>query len=180
MIRRALTIAAAGVVLVVPAGCELGARPGGADETRAGALASIGPTTDARLVRVVDGDTMHVEVDGERVRVRLIGVDAPELARDGQPAELLAGDATDAAADLLDDTPTLVLERDRSDTDRFGRLLRYVWQRVDGRWRLLNAELVRLGLADARDYRPDTGRQRALDDAEREAREAGRGIWAAP
>ena len=180
MIPRAAAIAAATVVLIAASGCELDGGGGAVDRTGTADLASIGPTTDARVVRVVDGDTIHVEIDGDRATVRLIGMDAPEAARDGQPPERLAGDATDVAADLLDDAPVLVLERDRSDTDRFGRLLRYVWQPIDGGWRLLNAELVRLGMADARDYRPDTGRQRALDEAEREAREAGRGIWAAP
>ena len=165
------------LMLTMLAGCDLdAARPAG----DAGNLTSIGPTTPARFVRAVDGDTIHVEVGGERLIVRLIGIDAPERARAGQPGEALASEAGRTALDLLDDAPELVLERDRSDTDRFGRLLRYVWQSVDGRWRLVNAELVRLGMAEARDYRPDTSRQRMLDDAEDEARRERRGIWAIP
>jgi micrococcal nuclease len=175
---RLLTLAA--VTALALAGCELDAGGRGADPGGADGLASIGPTTRARFVRAVDGDTIHVEIDGEQLTVRLIGLDAPELARGGEPAEPLATDATEAAVDLLDDAPSLVLERDRSDTDRFGRLLRYVWQPVGGDWRLLNAELARLGLAEARDYRPDTGRQAILDAAEDEARRARRGIWGAP
>lgn len=180
MIPGARGLAALLVAIAASAGCELtsGGEAPGADH--ADQLASIGPTTAARFVRAVDGDTIHVEIGGERVTVRLIGLDAPELARNGQPAEPLAGDATEAVIDLLDDEPALVLERDRSDTDRFGRLLRYVWQSVDGQWRLINAELVRLGMADARAYRPDTGRQGTLDAAEDDARRDRRGIWAAP
>ena len=179
MIPRARRLAAVVVAAVTVAGCVLeGADRGG--DVDGGPLPTIGPTTMARFVRAVDGDTIHVELDGQRVTVRLIGLDAPELARDGQPAEPLADGATEALVDLLDDAPALALERDRSDTDRFGRLLRYAWQSVDGRWRLVNAELVRLGLAEARDYRPDTGRQETLDAAEDEARDERRGIWATP
>ena len=179
MIPRACRLAAVVVAAATVAGCVL-QEADRSGEVDGGALPTIGPTTTVRFVRAVDGDTIHVELDGERVTVRLIGLDAPELARDGQPAEPLADAATEALIDLLDDAPALVLERDRSDTDRFGRLLRYAWQSVGGRWRLVNAELVRLGLAEARDYRPDTSRQGTLDAAENEARDERRGIWAAP
>jgi len=66
------------------------------------------------------------------------------------------------------------LERDISETDRYGRLLRYVY--VDDV--LVNAELVRQGLAQAKAYPPDTRYQGYLEEMEAEAREAGRGIWA--
>jgi micrococcal nuclease len=67
-----------------------------------------------------------------------------------------------------------LLERDVSETDRFGRLLRYVW--VDGV--LINAELVREGWAQSSSYPPDVRYQACFRQLEREAREAGRGIWA--
>jgi micrococcal nuclease len=66
------------------------------------------------------------------------------------------------------------LERDVSQTDKYGRLLRYVY--VDGI--LINAELVRLGLAEAKAYPPDTKYQEALEELEAEAKEAGLGMWA--
>ena len=65
------------------------------------------------------------------------------------------------------------LERDVTDRDRYGRLLRYVF--VDDIF--VNARLVRLGLAKARAYPPDTKYQHVLEQAELEAKEAGRGIW---
>jgi micrococcal nuclease len=78
----------------------------------------------------------------------------------------------------------VVLETDVSETDDFGRLLRYVWLAPDdpaetgtGSWRLVNLELVHAGLAKARDYPPDTKYSDLLDAAEAEARAAGRGIW---
>ena len=66
------------------------------------------------------------------------------------------------------------LEQDVSDTDRYGRLLRYVYIGDI----FVNAELVRRGLAYAQAYPPDTKYQRLLEELEMEARLAGRGIWA--
>ena len=66
------------------------------------------------------------------------------------------------------------LEQDISETDKYGRLLRYVY--VDDV--LVNAELVKLGLAEARAYPPDTKHQELLEQLENEARQAGRGMWA--
>ena len=66
------------------------------------------------------------------------------------------------------------LERDVSETDRYGRLLRYVW--VDDI--LVNAELVRQGLAETKAYPPDTKYQDYLEQMEKEARQGGRGMWA--
>jgi micrococcal nuclease len=122
----------------------------------------------ARVVAVVDGDTLTVRVDGRVERVRLIGINAPESG------ECLAGAATRRLAALVADGPVR-LERDVSDRDGYGRLLRYV--HADGE--LVNAALVRSGLALSRAYPPDTRRQPELDQAQREARRAGRGQWAA-
>ena len=141
------------------------------------ALATIGPVERATVRRVVDGDTVHVEIGGRREIVRYIGIDAPELGRDGTPPEPLAREAADANAALVT-ARRVVLERDVSDVDRFGRLLRYVWVDTPGGWQSVNAELVERGLEDARAYPPDTARQRALDAAESAARGAGRGMWA--
>jgi len=151
----------------------------GTSDRGAGDFASIGPTATARVVRVVDGDTVQVEIAGERQTVRYIGIDAPEVARGGVPAEPLSREATAANADLVAGR-TVVLERDVSDVDRFDRLLRYVWVSNDGGWQFVNEELVRLGLADARRYQPDTARQDELDAAESAARSAARGLWATP
>lgn len=65
------------------------------------------------------------------------------------------------------------LEKDVSNTDRYGRWLRYVY--ADGL--MINGEIVRLGLARAHGYPPDTKYQGYLDRLEQEARQAGRGMW---
>lgn len=131
------------------------------------------------VVRVVDGDTILVEVDGARERVRYIGLDAPEVANaeNGTPAEC-GSDAARVANEALVMGSSVGLERDISDRDRFGRLLRHVWL-LDGEDRLVGALLVADGAVEARSYPPDTGRDGQLDALERAARDAGAGIWGA-
>jgi micrococcal nuclease len=102
-------------------------------------------------------------------RVRYIGMDTPEMS----PLEPFAREATQANRDLVEGK-TVRLEKDVSDTDRYGRLLRYVW--VDST--MVNLELVRRGLARAHAYPPDTRYQLLLEAAEIEARLKGLGMWA--
>lgn len=122
----------------------------------------------ARVVEVVDGDTVVVALDGERERVRLIGINAPERG------ECLA---EEAARWLRDRTAgrDVELVPDRTDRDQYGRLLRYV--ELDGAD--VGAELVRAGLALARRYPPDNARADEYEDAQAAAEDAGAGMWGA-
>lgn len=138
-----------------------------------------GPTERAQVVRVVDGDTIVVRIGGREERVRYIGLDAPEVANAGAGigAEC-GGDEARATNDRLVAGEELVLERDVSDRDRFGRLLRHAWL-GNGAWRLVGLELVEAGAAKARSYPPDTARDAQLGAAERRARDQGAGLWGA-
>lgn len=118
------------------------------------------------VVQVIDGDTIVIE-GGERVRY--IGVDTPEL--EPNPAQF-AREARDLNRSLVEGK-RVVLEKDISDRDRFGRLLRYVYV---GRV-LVNAELVREGAAVALPYPPDTRYQGCLSAVQREAVADRRGVW---
>ncbi len=89
-------------------------------------------------------------LNGEEVSVRYIGMDAPE--RETEP---LWEESTEANADLVDGHEVF-MEMDVSETDQYGRLLRHVWLPKNDGWLLINAEIVRLGLAEARTYPPDT------------------------
>ena len=128
-------------------------------------------------MRVVDGDTIIVRVGGREERVRYIGVNAPELANleRGVDAECGALEAAVANRELVEGR-SVALERDVTDRDRFGRLLRHVWVDRDG-WRLVTEALVDSGAIRARSYPPDTSRDPQLDAAERAARSSGRGMW---
>jgi len=125
----------------------------------------------ARVIAVVDGDTISVLISGfyER-RVRYIGIDAPEMRRD-----CFAPEATAANRQLVLGKD-VALERDVSDTDRFGRLLRYVYLPTG---EMVNELLVRGGYAVARNYPPDTKYRARFEAAERQAQQANAGLWGA-
>ena len=130
-----------------------------------------GSSNDAAVWRsttVVDGDTLYVAGSAGELEVRVIGVNTPESG------ECFFDEATDALADLVEGTD-LVLVADRSDVDQFGRALRYV-ETVDGVD--VGAALVEGGFAIARRYPPDDARADAYAALQREARRAGRGLWA--
>ncbi len=131
-----------------------------------------------RIRRAIDGDTVVTEAGA---RVRYIGIDAPETRHPRRPPECLGQEAA-ALNRALVEGERVMLVRDVSDRDRYGRLLRYVYLLdAEGRpARLVNAELVARGLARARFYPPDTGeRERILAAQERAIREK-RGIWGRP
>ncbi len=117
------------------------------------------------VLKVIDGDTFEVTIDGVEERVRLIGIDAPESG------ECMSAEATAALEALI--RSGVRLEPDVNDRDQYGRLLRY----VEAGEVFVNEELVRRGLALAREYPPDTARQTRLSDAQAVAKDAKRGLW---
>ncbi len=102
--------------------------------------------------------------------MRYIGINAPEIHPD---LEAFGIEAREANRKLVEGKEVR-LERDVSETDKYGRLLRYVY--VDDIF--VNAELVRQGLARSNAYPPDTKYQDYLEQMQAEAREASRGMWA--
>ncbi len=122
------------------------------------------------VVKVVDGDTIDVQIGSETKTVRYIGMDSPERGA-------MFGREATAANEALVKGGVVLLEKDVSETDRFGRLLRHVWlPGVDGR--SVNAEMVRQGWARSVAYSPDTKYQGVYDAAQVEAVGAGVGMWA--
>lgn len=128
--------------------------------------------TPAPVVRVVDGDTIEVLIDGREQRVRYIGIDTPETVDPRRPVECFGRAAGERNRQLVEDR-TVGLERDVSETDRFGRLLRYVW--VQGV--MVNAALVAEGYAAAATFPPDVKYAETFAALEAEARASGRGLW---
>jgi len=127
----------------------------------------------AKVVEVIDGDTIKVEIDGRIYTVRYIGIDTPELHHPQKPVEYFAREAYEKNKELVEGK-TVILEKDVSETDRYGRLLRYVY--VDGLF--VNAYLVEQGYARAVTFPPDVKYADLFRRLEKEAREAGRGLWA--
>jgi len=126
-----------------------------------------------QVTRVIDGDTIEVDIAGTIYKVRYIGIDTPELDDKRPEFCALAQEATRYNRQLVE-RGTIRLEKDVSETDRYGRLLRYIYEGDT----FANAELVRQGLAWAKAYPPDTKYQDYLEEMEAEAKQAGRGIWA--
>ncbi len=134
----------------------------------------------AVLERVVDGDTVRVlppagsgSGDATSTRVRLLNIDAPELARDGQPEECLADAATARLEHLVGEGDPVWLAADREDTDDFGRLLRGLWTE-DGTF--VNELLVAEGLAEPVLFPPNDRFHAVVVAAADRAESAGRGI----
>jgi micrococcal nuclease len=127
----------------------------------------------AHVTRVVDGDTIVVNIQGKDYKLRYIGMDTPETVNPDKPVQFMGKEASRKNLELVGGK-TVTLEKDISETDRYGRLLRYVW--VDGL--MVNAELVRLGYAHAYTYPPDIKYQDVFRTLEKEARENRRGLWA--
>jgi len=135
---------------------------------------------DASFVRIVDGDTIIVRIGGSNERVRLIGINTPELNKPDGPVECYATEASNETEALIGDANGhILLERDVSETDQYGRLLRYVWLVTAQGKQLLNEELVEGGYARAITYRPDVKYQSALNRDQSAARQQGRGLWGA-
>ena len=110
-------------------------------------VAKGGLREQATVIRVVDGDTIVVLLNGQEEYVRYIGINTPEMGEEGsqyafQLNTYLVGD-------------TVSLERDKSDRDQYGRLLRYVWN-MD--YDFVNCELLRAEAAEVAVYPPDTKR----------------------
>jgi len=133
-----------------------------------------GERQEAQVVRVVDGDTIVVEMEGRLYRVRYIGIDTPETHHPTEGADYLGYEAGDVNLGLVGEGTTIVMQRDISETDIYGRLLRYIWVGDT----LVNAELVRLGLARVRFYPPDVLYEAEIMAALNEARAADRGLHA--
>ena len=142
---------------------------------------SFGPppgTQFAVVTRVVDGDTIRVDINGKEYPVRYIGIDAPEPNATDPAVKKLADAATRINATLVEGQDVF-LERDVSETDRFDRLLRNVWLVDSGGSRVLvNLELVRLGYAKVTTYPPDEKYVGYLMTAEASAKADQLGLWA--
>jgi micrococcal nuclease len=137
-----------------------------------------GATETARVVRVVDGDTLIIDRGRGDERLRYIGIDTPESVRPDTPVEFMGREASAANAALVEGA-MVVLETDVSETDQFDRLLRYVWLREGDTWLFVNLELVRQGYAQVVTFPPDVRWIDAPRAAQRVARDAGIGLWGA-
>ena len=167
------------LVLVLAAGAGAGSSGLLEDGTTGGGGAgSRNPAArdDGRVLKVVDGDTIHVLVAGRREKVRYIGVDTPETKHPTKGVQCY-GPAASAFNRRLVGGERVRLVRDVEERDRYGRLLAYVYRVRDGLF--VNAELARLGYAQPRAIAPDVRHAARFAALAREARRSERGLWSA-
>ena len=143
---------------------------------------------EAIVERVVDGDTIIVRVDGQRERVRLVGINAPESVHEDESKNTPEGhEASDHLKSLLHEGDTVYLQQDTSYTDQYDRRLAYVWDALptDAQDALnpetilvhmINAWQVADGYAQARTYKPDTLHDELFKTWGEEATQQGAGV----
>jgi micrococcal nuclease len=164
MIRRRRWLCFLAISFLLAPGCSSSGGAGGAPKG----------SVEVPVTKVTDGDTIHVAYQGRDERVRLIGVNTPEVPWYGGKEECYGVQAgLYTRGRLSDRSVRLAFDVDRR--DRYDRLLAYVYVRSE----LFNLTLVRLGYARADAVAPDTRMAPTFERAEHEARAARRGLWSA-
>ena len=166
---RLLTTA---VLAAALAGCS-----GGDARTDQSAPATTAGQVVATVERVVDGDTVVVDIEGSEERLRLIGIDTPESVKPDTPVECFGQEASDFTKGLLPEGTQVSLERDVEARDDYGRLLVYVTRVADGMF--VNLEIMEQGYARPLTIPPNVAHVDDFVAAARRAEQANTGLWAA-
>ncbi len=128
----------------------------------------------ALVTKVVDGDTIQIST-GETVR--FIGIDTPETVDPRRPVGCFGKEASNEVKGLLSGKE-IILKKDISDTDKYKRLLRYIYLPLEnGEILFVNDYLVREGYAQVLTYPPDVKFDKQLLEAQRVAKEQRKGLW---
>lgn len=126
------------------------------------------------VTKVIDGDTVELE---NGTRVRLIGIDTPETKDPRRSVQCFGKEASNETKKLLEGK-VVILQKDVSETDKYNRLLRYIFLPLDnGQILFVNDYLVREGFALVLTYPPDVKYNEQFREAERQARENNKGLW---
>ena len=133
-----------------------------------------GPRSDATVTRIVDGDTIHVDLDGRVTTIRIIGIDTPEMDGPYTDEECFGQEATRYTEQALAGRE-VELEFDVDRTDRYDRTLAYVWVGNE----LFDERILEDGYAVLLTVPPNVRYVDRLTQAQRAGREAGAGLWGA-
>ena len=184
--RRSLSLIVLGLALVAltvrfsdfseprPAPSQAAASAALATSTASASASAITPLYPVE--RVVDGDTLAVEMNGKSVKVRLIGLDTPETVDPRKPVQCFGKEASAKAKELLTGK-SIRLEKDASqgEYDKYGRLLAYVYL-PDGT--LFNKYMIAEGYGHEYTYNLPYKYQKEFKAAEVRARTEKKGLWA--
>jgi micrococcal nuclease len=135
--------------------------------------------TPATVLSITDGDTLKATIDGQKTTVRLYLMNTPEIHSPSQPVQCGGDLATEALQALVALAPnkTLLLEYDKTKTDRYGRRLAYAWFERDGSPYLINEAMVRAGYAELKVYKPDVKYEPQIGAAADFAKEHQVALW---
>ena len=158
-------------IAVLATACHPASSPALTDTSTAMALAA-----NATMVSVVDGDTIDVNINGRRERVRLIGIDTPETKKPNTPVQCYGPEATKFTKSLLASDVPLHLERDIVARDDFGRMLAYVYLAGDGEF--VNMTIIAKGFARPLTIPPNSAHANEFIEAARVAEADNIGLWA--
>jgi len=155
----------------------------GDDGGTATALDDATLTANAVVEWIVDGDTIDVMIGDDEERIRLIGIDTPEIAhassgdRPGNDAECFGDEAKRFTESLIPVGTAVRLERDVVGRDDYGRVLAYVYRAADGMF--VNDELMRQGYALPLTIAPNVAWADHFVESARRAEQEGAGLWSA-
>jgi micrococcal nuclease len=142
---------------------------------------SSGATTENEVLitifKVVDGDTVDIEIDGHTERVRLIGVNTPETKHPTKPIECFGPEASAYLTQLLPKGTTVRIERDVEARDRYGRMLLYLY--LGSNDLFINLDLVARGFGTPMSIEPNTFHRNDFVRAAAQAEAANVGLWKA-
>lgn len=129
-----------------------------------------------RIVKVIDGDTIMVEVEGKKQSIRLIGINSPEVSDRRRPVECFGKEASKKAKEILEGKK-IKLESDptQGDKDKYNRLLRYIFLE-DGK--NFNKIMIEEGYAFEYTYNIPYKYQTEFKNAQKQAEENKKGLWA--
>jgi micrococcal nuclease len=127
------------------------------------------------VIKVTDGDTVQVLVNEKKVKVRIIGIDTPEIVSTSKPVQCYGPESSAFAEDQLSGT-SVFLEYDESQglVDRYGRTLAHVWTEEK---KLYAAEAILLGYGIEKTYGDEYKYREMFIDNQSEARDQSLGLW---
>ncbi len=137
--------------------------------------ANIDPNRTYRVTDVIDGDTFIANIDGESITVRMLGIDTPETVDPRKPEQCYGKEASMQTKSLIGGKSVkLVLDIDREKSDKYGRLLSYVYGENN---LFINEFLVREGFAREYTFGKVYDHQQAFRSAQKEAESTSKGLW---
>jgi micrococcal nuclease len=131
--------------------------------------------SNATVERIVDGDTLIAEINGQSERVRLLGIDTPESVAETRPDQCFGEESSDYLKTLLPEGSEITLILDEEARDQYDRLLAYVVRSSDDLF--VNLDLLEQGYAGVLIYDPNDHYESRFRDAERTAAADGVGLW---